>query len=185
MYKSKQTFVPKTDGASYYAYAVGAVFEFSWHAKSKTGIPDVCPTKTKFSKDLFTKRIKELKDQKWGYAESETTLNGMPATLMRSTADIGSAVITRWLVWEKDRWLEFAVTRRKDTVVNEAKFSDGLKLTSSNGIDVKDGANAIYGDPDTDSDTQPAGKTLAPFIIVTKPRAAYTDLAGSLTFRER
>ncbi len=167
----------ETDGASYFAYAGGVVYEFSWHAKSKTAIPDFCPTKTKFSKDLFTRRIKELKDQQWGYAESDTTLLGIPATLMRSTGDIGSVVITRWLVWEKDRWLEFGITRRKDTVVNEAQFSNGLKLSSSKGVDVKDGAEATYGDPDTDSYTLPEGKTRIPLSILVKPRPAYTKFA--------
>lgn len=167
----------ETDGASYYAYANGAVYELSWYAKSKTSIPSFCTKKTKFSKDLFSKRIEDLKAQKWGYAESETTLAGMPAIMMRASSDSASVAITRWLVWQKDRWLELAITRRKDTMVDEARFSEGLKTPNSAGIDVKDGANATFGDPDPDPANQPEGKNIKEVIILSKPRAVYTDLA--------
>lgn len=122
----------ETEVGVYSAYAGGAVYEFEWHAKSRTAIPAWCSTKSKFSKASLTKRIDELKAENWGYVGSETTVAGAQATLLRSTSTTGP-MKTRWLIWQKDRWLELGITRRKDTVINEAKYLGGLKLSSSSG----------------------------------------------------
>ena len=125
------------EGGLYVAYAGGAVYEFEWHTKSHAAIPDLCSVKTKFSKTTFTDRISELKAQVFGYVESEGAIAGIPATVLRSTSATGSVVRSRWLIWNKDRWLEFGITRRKETVIDEVRFLSGLKLSSSTGQDVK------------------------------------------------
>jgi len=77
----------------------------------------------------------------------------------------------------KDRWLELGVTHRKETVVDEARFSGGLKLSSSTGLDVGPGALSTLGDADVDSKSVFEGKDREGLVIVTKPRAAYTEEA--------
>ena len=167
----------QTEGALYHAYAGGVVYEFEWHAKSRNAIPNWCSTKTKFSKTAFTKRLDELKAQNWGYVESDGTVAEISAKVLRSTSTIGSIVKTRWLIWQKDRWLELGITRRKETVVDEARFSRGLKLLSSKGLDLGSGADATFGDADVDLKSNFEGKSREAIAIVTKPKPAYTEEA--------
>lgn len=158
----------------YHAYAGEAVYEFEWHAKSHEAVPNWCGTKTKFSKSAFADRIKELKSQSWGYVESKESVAGMEAVVLRST---GFAMRTRWLIWNKDQWLELGITRRKDTVVDEARFVAGLKLASSTGSDVGYGATSTLGDPSPDASSRTEGTTSEGLVIVTKPRPGYTEAA--------
>ncbi len=171
----------ETEGALHHAYAGGVVYEFEWHAKSRDSIPRWCPTKTKFSKATFTRRVEELKSQNWNYVESEATVAGTSATVLRSASTTGSVVKTRWLIWQKDRWLEFGVTRRKDTVVDEERFPGGLKPSSSTGLDIEPGAEMTYGDADVDLKSDFEGTKREGLVIVTKPRPAYTEEARQST----
>lgn len=167
----------QTEGALYHAYAGGVVYEFEWHAKSRRPIPDSCSTKTKFSQAAFTNRLAGLKAQSWGYVESEASVAGIPAKVLRSTSTSGSIVKTRWLVWQKDRWLELGITSRKETAVDEGRFLSGLKLSSSMGLDIGKGAEATLGDAEVDLKSDFDGKEQEVLVIVSKPRPAYTEQA--------
>ena len=158
----------------YHAYANEAVYEFEWHAKGNNRVPDWCSKKTKFSKSAFTDRIKELKAERWGYVESKDSVPGMTAVVLRYA---GSVVKTRWLIWNKDQWLELGVTRRKETVVDEGRFIGGLKLASSTGLDVGSGGASTLGDPNADVSSDLKRNKSESLVLVTKPKAAYTEAA--------
>lgn len=168
----------QTDGAFYSAFAAGAVYEFSWHAKSTKAVPiNGCSKKTKFSKAAFTNRIDELKARKPGHTESEATVAGTSATAIRSISSSGSIAATHWFVWKKDRWFELTITRRKDTVVDEGRFSAGLKLSSSRGRDIGSGSDSTLGDSDVDLKSDSSGRKPEGIVILTKPRPGYTEEA--------
>jgi len=166
------------EGRLYYAYARGVVYQFAWHAKSTQPIPDWCRIKKKFSviADL-SKRIDDLKVPGAVVEESDGTVAGKAAKGLRSTTVNGSVVETRWLVWLIDRWLELAITRRKETVVDEGRFMNGLKLSSSSGADVGSGADSMLGDADVNQQTAVEGKPIEGLVILSKPRPGYTDEA--------
>jgi TonB family protein len=163
------------DGRVYYAYANGTVYEFEWHTKSHESVPDFCPQKSKFSKASLDTRIAELKAQNWAFKESDETIAGLPAKVLRSTSS-GIKKI-QWLIWDTDRWLELGITRRGQTNDAEAGFLAGLKLKSSTGIDVGNGAEAMAGDPDADVQAYAGEKISSGLVIVSKPRPRYTDTA--------
>jgi TonB family protein len=73
--------------------------------------------------------------------------------------------------------LDLGVTHRKETVVDEARFAGGLKLSSSTGLAVGPGALSTLGDADVDSKSVFEGKDREGIAIVTKPRPAYTEAA--------
>jgi len=167
----------QVEGASYYAYADGVGYEFAWRAKSTDPIPDWCDKKEKFSKNGFTSRIDELKEQNFA-VEPDTTIAGLSAKVLRTTTGDPK---TRWLIWDKDRWFELGITSRTGNV-GEAKFTSGLNLTSSKGQEIGDGADIVYGDPDDVITVYPP-RLADPLVIVTKPRARFTDAARQSNFQ--
>lgn len=167
----------RIERALYHAYAAGVVYEFEWHAKSDDPRPDWCTTKTKFSKTAFTNRLTELKKQQWGYVESETRVAGKSAQVLRSSSSVASVHKTRWLIWQNDRWLELGITRRDGTAVDEGRFLEGMKLSSSAGADIGSGAEGTLGDADEDLNRNFDGKERVGLTIVTMPKASYTEAA--------
>jgi hypothetical protein len=165
----------QTEGATYHAYARGVVYVFEWHAKSNKSIPDWCRTNTKFSIEAFTGRIDDLKANRT-YEESEGTVAGLKARVLRMNFVYVNAPVveTRWLVWQEDRWLEMGITHRKETVVDEARFLSGLKLSSSSGSEIGKGADSTLGDAVVDP--QPEIK-VGPLVVLAKPPPGYTDAA--------
>ena len=166
----------QVESGLHHAYASEAVYEFEWHAKGTQRIPDWCSVKTKFSKSAFNDRIKELKAQSWGYVESKDTVAGMSAVVLRSS-NPSSVVRTRWLIWNKDQWLELGITRRKENVIDEGRFANGLKLASSTGLNVGSGATSTLGDPNADLSSDSKGKKSEGLILIAKPKPGYTDAA--------
>ncbi|MEQ1645279.1 MAG: energy transducer TonB [Pyrinomonadaceae bacterium] len=158
----------------HHAYAGETVYEFEWHAKSNETMPDWCSIKARFSKSTFTDRINALKAQSWAYVESKDSVAGTEAVVLRSA---GAVVRTRWLIWNKDRWFELGVTRRKEMVIDEGKFIGGLKLSSSTGLAIGSGATSTLGDPDADLNNDSKGTDREGLVIVAKPRPGYTDAA--------
>ena len=178
------------NGAIYYAYAKGVIYEFEWHANSGKSIPDVCSKKTKFSKEVFDGAIDEYKRR--GFVEiDEATIAGVPAQTLRASSTTSGYVETRWLIWQQDRWLDLGVTTRSGTQVDSAIFLDTLKLSSTSGIDVGKGAAVVLGDADAPKSISEGND---PLIIAFKPRPGYTEAARrsntkgnivlELTFRE-
>ena len=162
------------EGRTYHAYAGGVVYEFAWYAKSQASIPDWCDTKTKFSKAAFTKRLGELKEEAWKYEEFDTTVNGVRAKVLRATSTPGVQKL-RWLIWDRDHWLEIGVTYRPYTEVDVWRLLAGLKRNSSAGKDLGIGADATLGDPAVD--VKADGPGTAGMAVVIKPRPGYTDAA--------
>jgi len=165
----------QTKGEVYHAYAAGAVYEFEWHANSGGSIPKRCTTGEKFSQATFTKRLDELKSANQAEV-SDTTVAGIPASMIRSKNRDG-VVRTRWLVWDKDRWFELAITRRFETAAEEERFVSGLKLSSSGGIKIGSGAEATLGDSDVDIEDSGSGTRREAVVVISKPRPGYTESA--------
>jgi TonB family protein len=163
------------EGRVYHAYANGVVYEFEWHARSDDDPPIYCRETTKFSRDLFTKRIADLKAQAWSYRESEATVAGRPAIVLQGTSSTASITKTRWLIWDKDRGLAVGVTYRSGSRVDEEALIGGLRLTSSTGQDIRKGADSTLGDPDPP--LKAVGTGSSGIVVISKPRPSYTDKA--------
>jgi TonB family protein len=168
-----------SEGHLYYAYAAGVVYEFEWYRKSDKPIPDSCNSKKKFSEETFKEHVAELKKQSWGYKESEGSVAGLKAVVLRSTPAPAGMFKSRWLMWDKDRWLELGITRRADTQLDEDIYLSGLKRDSPAGAEVGAGSDRMLGDADVDQNSDHPSELATGLAIVTKPRPGYTELARS------
>jgi len=163
---------------SYHAYAEGVVYEFEWHAKSGKKFPKDCRERTKFSHTTFESRIAELRAGPGNHDMSDTSVAGMPATLLVNVVSPKATFVKeRWLIWDEDRWLELGMAYRKGDAVDEKRFLTGLMTSGIKGTEVGAGADTVLGDPDSDSTNHAPDKSSAGLALLVKPRPGYTEVA--------
>ena len=164
------TYAKKT---SAFAYADGAVYEFTIYSKSN--VPSIgCWASADFDKKLLLKRINQL----------NAAVGNAPA---RSLADKNVLQFSKddqsiWLVPEmaKDRWIELAIYHAKDTSVDEQRFVRSLDLTNDDGKTIGDGSESTVGDADIDVKVPSIAQNDLPSTppkLVAKPKALYTEEA--------
>lgn len=159
---------------SYFAFAENAVYEFAIAAKSKQKPPAICPVKRAFGDMSLKERLAALRS-----ANSEMEVVDA-ANGSRQIYKFSGKYSTRWVVPDmaKDRWIEMAVTRRTSGTADDERFLTSLDFAGGSSKKIGDGSSVTLGDPNAGGSKTDDALTAA-IMIVSKPRARYTDNARS------
>jgi len=165
------------DKSSNYAYAEGAVYEFTVVSKVRAKIPLRCSDMVPFGESTLTARLTELRGEKLKNVETSETRSE------RQVFKFDGEGQTRWIFadMKKNRWVELAISRYPDTKVDEEQFVNSLDLMSQEGKEIGTGSSITLGDADlkpsavADSPKSAAATEAPRFIAKTYP--AYTEQA--------
>lgn len=169
----------KSEAASYYAYADGAVYEFTVY-KESNNISSLCKSTTKFDKNLLKARIAELNGS--GPIDSAVSASANDGGVVRVRKDNQIRLVFPEIA--KKRWVELAIHHSKGVSVDEQRFFDSLDLNKGkDGINIGGGAEQTFGDEGVDitqipdTPVQNNSPTESAIRIIGKPRALYTESA--------
>jgi TonB family protein len=171
----------QTASGLYTAYAEGAVYEIEWRAKSYAPVPKYCTQPREvFSAKSRLRRLDELRLRSVStelFTESDTRINAREAKVFRWEGE--DYLKTRWVIEDFDRWVEMAVSRRKDALVDEDRFLSALGFKGKDGAEIGAGSPRTLGDAEPEAKEKPVDlrEIMQGLIILSKPRPGYTDRA--------
>jgi TonB family protein len=186
---------------SSYAYAEGAVYEFTVVAGGiRQGVrPRTCSSeKTPFDQSTIDQRLQQLRQEK-GAVETKMRIADLDA--FRFSEERSVRIVVPDIVHK--RWVELAVVFYPKGIPDTDRLTASLQFDANAGKEIADGATQTLGDPSpapTDNKTAstpekataeskqpnaPAGTGAAaakdpqatPLLIVAKPQARYTEAA--------
>lgn len=166
------------DGEKYTAYAEQAVYEFAWHTRSDKPFPKGLDPCEPFGKKQYDSWIDYLRKKPGPLVETDVKIMGSQAKMFRE--ETKTTVITRWALWDIDRWFEMVVTRRKSDAASEEKFPYSLTLADKDAKEIGRGSERLLGDrtaPDTRFIDAGSVQPSEEVVIVSKPRPGYTEAA--------
>jgi TonB family protein len=162
---------------SYYAYADGVVYELTTVSKKKRKIPNDCRSVPRFTAGLFTNRLNNAR-----FSDSTESLPTVTEIDGRKVYkyDKPSGGLMLYDDLANDRWLELVIHKRTGEKIDE-RFFDSIIFAATQGKDVVKGASSTLGDasdvkqPISTQTTGSLPQVTAPFAVLAKQRAAYTD----------
>jgi TonB family protein len=164
----------EVDRRSYRAYTDGAIYGVSVVAKTKSS--SFCTRVERFTSDLFEREITRFRTE---MAEISTATQDKYGHRVYkfSKPDLSFYVYDDSA---NKRWVEVSIFHRKDAKLIE-DFLDSVLFESKEGKSIRDGADVTLGDPTFQSgpvtDKSNDKAATEPLVIVSKPRAAYTNEA--------
>lgn len=173
---SEQSFCSDLYIQHYYAYAEDVVYEFTVAYKGKMGNYTNCSRK-RFGQGLLDERLTQLSDEKLKNAQTMESING------GDTYVFASDTASTWIFPDikNNHWLELAILHRPGVKIDGSKFTGSIDLAGGQGKDIGEGSSVTLGDAGVDTSViEPDGpkKDVGDQLrILTKPRAAYTELA--------
>jgi TonB family protein len=163
---------------SYRAFAEGVVYSLTIYSRKQNEYP--CTRIMQFDRKLLLDHLAKI------HGTKADDPNVVAAAQDGQKTNFKDDVVSIWVLpqMSKDRWIELTIDHRKDAKTNEKEFVESLDLKSNQGRSIGDGAEATIGDSDTgaadasaaDSTSKPPGD---PLIVLSRPRAKYTDSARS------
>ena len=172
----------ETETKIYWAYAEEIVYQVRISSKFKKGNRGTCEEKRNFGEEIFAQRINQIKRSSDSTDEIKLIQNKKEVT------KINDKTFDYWIFNDlvNDKWVELGIAHRADVKPNEERFIKSLEFTENpTGIVIGDGAEKTLGDETAEnaknvsdkSDSNSGAEKTEPMIIISKPRAYYTEAA--------
>lgn len=171
----------ETEMKTLWAYAEDAVYQVRIASKYVGQNRERCDEKRYFGAESFVARLNEIKKESGSADETKLMRNKREVTIIKGK------IFKRWIFddLENNKWIELAIASRDAAKSNGARFVESLEFTENpSGIIIGDGAEYVLGDERIENAERLSAKTAdrtaektAAIVIITKPRASYTDEA--------
>jgi hypothetical protein len=171
----------ETEMKTLWAYAEDAVYQVRIASKYVGQNRKRCDEKRYFGAESFVARLNEIKKESGSADETKLMRNKREVTIIKGK------IFKRWIFddLENNKWIELAIASRDAAKSNGARFVESLEFTENpSGIIIGDGAEYVLGDERIENAERLSAKTAdrtaektAAIVIITKPRASYTDEA--------